>query len=82
MATRSLTYLDIPEDIRREAAGRARTNLRALLVSPAYTQEQRAEIVAQIEHISQWEAGLLSVTGAPVAPPAKPTFLGFKPGFG
>ena len=83
MAIRSLTYLDIPVDIRREAAARSRGNLRALLVNPAYTNEQRQVIVSQIEKLSAWEAGTVLIDGVipPPAAPAAPSFGRIRGGF-
>lgn len=67
MATRSLTYLDIPVTIRQESASNARTNLQAMLASPVYTEEQREAIQRQIAFLTTWEAGKLEVEGLPVA---------------
>lgn len=59
MAARSLSYLDITPEQRREAAARTKSQLRSLLANPANTMEQRALLQARIAHLSQWEAGLL-----------------------
>jgi hypothetical protein len=79
MAIKSMTYYDIPQDIRTEAASKARFQLRTSLVSPAYTEEQRQEILKKIERLSQWEVGTLPIDGVqmPVVqtPTPRPNFF-------
>jgi len=75
MAAQTLTYLEIPLETRREAAAKARTNLRSLLSNPGCTSAQRAEIRAQLEKVAHWEAGLLTIDG--VTPPEAPPAVGF-----
>lgn len=75
MAAKSLNYLDIPVEQRREAAAKARANLRALLANPAQTLEQRALLQKRIVHLSKWEAGLLEVTPSEAEPEPEPKAL-------
>lgn len=82
MSARSLTYLDIPEDLRREAAGRTRADLKMLLVNPTYSDEQKKAIQNQLDQLAKWEAGTLPVEGVtPAVPPATSGFGSIKPGF-
>lgn len=78
MAIGNLTYLDIPEKLRREAATKTRMHLRSLLANPAYTPEQRAQILAQIAQLADWESGKIPVNGATAAPQSYPPGL-FNP---
>lgn len=65
MAIRHMTYRDIPEDKRREAAGLARNRLRSALGNSFLAPEQAAAIHAQIEQLDLWERGEMPVGGVP-----------------
>jgi hypothetical protein len=65
MAIRKLTYFDIPQDVRSEAAARSRANLRTLLSNPTLTQQQRTDLLAQIASVAMWESGQLEIQGVP-----------------
>lgn len=67
---KSKTYFDIPQAIRTEAANKVREQLRTSLVNPAYTEDQRKEVLKAIERLTQWEAGTLQIAG--VTPPPAP----------
>lgn len=59
MAIISLTYRDIPVDERLKAAQQAKARLRALLMSPGLTPEQRQELTQQLQRVDEWANGTL-----------------------
>ena len=63
MAIQHRNYLDIPVELRKQAAAKARAELAAHLNNPTYTDEQRALVSARLVRISQWAAGTLPVAG-------------------
>ena len=67
MGIKHLSYLDLNEKARKEAASRARQSLRGSLTSPAVTAEQAASIQVAMNHIDKWEAGVL-VPASPKKP--------------
>ena len=54
-----LNYLDISPEKRAEAAAKARDQLRAAIMNPAITAEQRADLQARLTRLNQWAAGTL-----------------------
>jgi hypothetical protein len=68
MAVGHLTYLDLPPEQRKEAAERLRTALRASLSSPFTAPEQRVMLTLQMDFITAWENGQLTVGTAPPVP--------------
>jgi len=63
MAIQHLNYLDIPVELRKQAAAKAKAELTSHLSNPMYTDEQRALVSARMARISQWVAGTLPVAG-------------------
>lgn len=59
MAIGRISYLQISREKRREAALPSRRRLQERLSDPTLTVEQRATLVAQLEHLAAWEAGTL-----------------------
>lgn len=61
MAIQHLNYLDIPVELRKQAAAKAKAELAAHLSNPMYTDEQRALVSARLARISQWSEGKIPV---------------------
>jgi hypothetical protein len=57
MAIKHLNYLDIPVELRKQAAAKAKAELTAHLSNPMYTDEQRAMVSARMAKLSQWAEG-------------------------
>lgn len=68
MGVKHMTYLDLPEEQRREAANEARARLRGHLSNPTLTPDQSTAILNQIAEIDRWEIGAIPVEArAPVS---------------
>jgi hypothetical protein len=61
MATKTLSYLDLTPQQRRDGAKAARERLRQYMANPFLTPEQHEQLAAQMARIDQWEAGSLEV---------------------
>lgn len=61
MAIKTLSYLDLTPEQRRDGARTARERLRSLSANPFLTAEQHAQIAEQMVHLDHWEAGKLAV---------------------
>lgn len=61
MGVKHLTYLDLSEEQRREAANDARARLQMHLSNPTLTGDDHARIMAQIAELDRWEAGTIPV---------------------
>lgn len=62
MGIRTLTYLDLPLDQRKNAAKVARDRLRAMVSNPLLTTEQSQILAERMTLLDQWEMGSLSVS--------------------
>ncbi len=67
MAIKRMTYLDIPAELRRDAAKAARENLKSHLRNPFLTPEQAAVVQAKLSHLDAWEGAKLVPAGSPPA---------------
>lgn len=61
MGIRTLTYLDLPLDQRKNAAKVARDRLRAMISNPLLTAEQSQVLAERMTLLDQWENGTLSI---------------------
>jgi len=63
MAIRSLTYLDIPVNKRRESAARTMARLHDRLNDPVLEEESRQRLLQEKAKIEQWVLGTLPNEG-------------------
>ncbi len=69
MAVGHVSYLDLTAEQRKLAANRVREQIRQAMANPFLSPEQRAILVAHVDHITKWERGLLPMgTPFPAAP--------------
>jgi hypothetical protein len=68
---KTISYLEIPLEIRQRAANQAREQLRAALANPFLAQEQRDVLSHQLNRLDHWERGSLAV-GSSVFSPVEP----------
>ena len=61
MATKTISYLDLTPEQRRDGARTARERLRSLSANPFLTPDQHAQIAEQMVRLDHWEAGTLPV---------------------
>jgi hypothetical protein len=64
MAIKTISYLALTPEQRREGARVARERLRSLSFSPFLTEDQHAQLREQMVRLDAWEAGTLE---APLA---------------
>ncbi len=66
MAIKTISYLELTPEQRREGARLARERLRVLSANPFLTEDQHAQLRDQMLRLDAWEAGTLE---APVTKP-------------
>lgn len=69
MPIQTISYLDIPVEVRQQSAAQEALRLRNLLTNPVMTVEQRNHLTQQLERLNRWLTGTLplSDTEGPVA---------------
>lgn len=65
MAIKTISYLDLTPEQRREGARTARARLRALAANPFLNDDQRKQIADQMAHLDRWEFGKVAVQPTP-----------------
>lgn len=61
MGIRTLTYLDMSDEKRRQATLVAKDKLRALMSNPLLTEDQHKTLADQMQHLDEWGAGRIAV---------------------
>lgn len=61
MAIKTLSYLDLTPEQRRNGAKQARERLRSLAGNPFLTEDQRTQLQEQLRKLDLWEHGKLEL---------------------
>lgn len=69
MGIKYMSYKDLSQDQRTRGATKIREQLRAMLMTPLLTDEQRAAIFTKLSDVSKWERGEIEVQPPPAFVP-------------